>query len=148
MPRLVEKVTRPATERVISMRRSSRLSMASSRRSSANAAATGSAAGAGRLREAGRNVAPALGAPLAPRPVEDFVGIRDPFGGDPKIGEIDFYLKPVAQIKIGSHSISVTAAKIFAKRRLLGTSCRRLGPWLPTRRSRGTPRDRVATARE
>jgi hypothetical protein len=26
-----------------------------------------------------RKVAPALGAPEAPRPVEDFVGIRDPF---------------------------------------------------------------------
>ena len=34
-------------------------------------------AGAGRAPV--RKVAPALGAPEAPRPVEDFVGIRDPF---------------------------------------------------------------------
>jgi hypothetical protein len=77
MPRLVEKVTRPGTERVISIRRSSRRSMASKRRASANASATGSA-GAGRLIEAGRNVAPALGVALAPRPAEVLVGIVIP----------------------------------------------------------------------
>ncbi|CAN1725011.1 protein of unknown function [Hyphomicrobium sp. 1Nfss2.1] len=66
-------------------------------------------------------------ADCAPPRAWEFVGIRDPFGEALKIGETEFYLKRIREIKIVSHSGGRLVGEIFPNPRLHGTPWRQRG---------------------